>query len=225
MTAPAWVSNTDTDFTSDTSSAAANTPATDSGDRLIAIALTYASRTWGAAPTNWAQLATSGDFVHVYERVNCPSASASTATFTWTGGNTVAIVRVVRISGSHSSDAASISSFGTGTNANPDPPSLNPAASKDWLWLAIAHWSHFFGSDRARTAVPTNYTATTDHDIQPNLGELETSLAYRALTASSEDPGTFTLNGSAQAWRSVTIAVPPAAVAASASRRMLMGVG
>lgn len=230
MTSPAWVSNTDTTFTTAASSYAANTPATDASDRLVAIVLTYASRTWGAAPTDWAQLATSGDYVHVYERVDCPSASAGTATFTISGGTTVAIVRVVRISGSHASDAASISTFGTGTNANPDPPNLDPAVSKDWLWLAIAHWSHFFGTDRSRSSQPTNYTATTDVDIQPSNGELETSLAYRQLTASSENPGTFTLSGNAQTWRAVTIGIPPSVnatgtIAATLQKALFSGSG
>ena len=204
------VSDTDTTFTSNTSTFTANIPATSANDRMLAIMATWASRTWGAAPTGWTQAATSGDYLHVYEKVGCSTASATTADFTFTGGTTVGIVRVILISGGHVSTVASISSFGTGNTANPDPPNLNPAVSDDWLWFAIAHWSHLFGTDRARTAVPSNYTATTDVDIQPSNGELEFSVAWRQTTASSENPGTFTLDGAPQTGRQVTIGIPSA---------------
>ncbi|MGE0227750.1 MAG: hypothetical protein AB7I38_10925 [Dehalococcoidia bacterium] len=217
MTSPSLVSITNTPFTTSAASYVLDTPAVDAGDRLIAVLVVYADRTAGSAPANWTNILADTRF-HVYERIYSTSASASTVTLTHTGSNTVALGRVIRISGSHATDASTITASGSvasGTNANPDPPDLNPAVSKDWLWLAIAEWSHFFGSDRARTAVPTNYTATTDFDIQPGSGELEASIAYRALTASSENPGTFTLDGSAQSWRAITIAVPPGGVAHS----------
>lgn len=213
MAYPAPPEVTDTDFTTNATSYAANLPATiNAGDRLLAFMCTYGSigSNWGAAPAGWSQLGTSNDYTHVYEYINHPGGGGGTVTFTHAGSSTRAIVRIVRIPGARGDTACSISTFGTGSTATPDPPNLDPAVTRDWLWIAFAQWSHAFGTDRARTAVPTNYTPTTDHDIQPSNGELEVSLAYRQLTASSENPGTFTLNGAAQTWRTVTIAVPPA---------------
>lgn len=209
MASPTWISDTDTTFTVASSSWVANTPATTAGDRLLLTVATYQSRTV-TSPSGYNAIITT-DFMHVLEQPNCATAGSGTVTVPIVGGTDTGIVRVTLIRGSHGASATQGSTFTTGTDASPNPPNLNPASSKDWLAVAGALWTHFFGTDRARTAQPSGYTATTDIDIQPTNGELEFSLAYKALSAaSSEDPGAFTLDGAAQGWRAWTLMIPPA---------------
>ena len=61
--------------------------------------------------------------------------------------------------------------------------------------------------DRAITAFPTNYT---DGSQITTTGATGTSLqsARRELNASSDDPGTFTIDSSRR-WAAVTLAVRP----------------
>lgn len=82
-----------------------------------------------------------------------------------------------------------------------DPPSLTPAGgSADYLWFAAA--ASFSGT---ATAAPTNYTNLQAFSASANpLG----GVAQRALTAATENPGTFTGISTSFA-DSCTIAVPP----------------
>lgn len=84
----------------------------------------------------------------------------------------------------------------TGTSATPDPPNNAPhLGSDDYLWLVFA------GKVQASiTGAPTNYTNFTG-----DSSDLSGS-ARRSLTASSEDPGTFS-GSSSFAWMAFTIAI------------------
>lgn len=84
------------------------------------------------------------------------------------------------------------------TNAN--PPSLSPApGSREYLWLAI------MGAEVgcSISAAPTNYGGLIAETGSGTSGSV--AMAYRLLTAGTEDPGTFT--SSSSRWGAVTAAI------------------
>ena len=85
----------------------------------------------------------------------------------------------------------------------PNPASLTPSGgSANYLWLAVFH----AGSNQPATGYPTNYTNGQTIGIASSGSA--TASAQRALTASSEDPGAFTIASSA-AWAAYTVAIKP----------------
>lgn len=103
-------------------------------------------------------------------------------------------------------------------NALLDPPTLAPAdGSQDYLWFAAAA-----SSITTVTGAPTNYTNLQAPTSGTTLGGSVLGVAQRALTAASENPGTFTGGGSNGA--SATVAVAPAAAASGPEpgRRLLL---
>lgn len=100
---------------------------------------------------------------------------------------------------------------GTATSGNstaPNPPSLSPSwGSAATLWLAVEG-----DRDTNNTAatLPTNYTNGL-FALVNDSGTIRArcTSGRRFLTASSEDPGTFTLPGGNQ-WGANTVAIRPA---------------
>jgi len=95
----------------------------------------------------------------------------------------------------------------SGGSGSPDPDSLTPSGgTKEYMWIAC-------GGNRGGgiSAAPTNYinfvaTATTGIGV---------ALCTRNLSASSEDPGTFTT--ASGEWCAMTIAVFPVAASGPAN--------
>jgi len=103
----------------------------------------------------------------------------------------------------------------TGSGTTPDPPSLTPSwGAEDTLWLAC-----MMHDVADITGFPTNYT----DGIESSAGSSSaiTGSARRELNATSENPGTFTVSLSFD-WIANTIAIRPAAAAASPRRRMII---
>lgn len=126
---------------------------------------------------------------------------------------------------------------GSSATLNPDPPSITPTGgSKDYLFIACAHQNgEEIDDDTWATASPTNYTPNpprqkTSGDAGATSTNVSLATAERALTASSEDPGTFTFTQSLQ-WVGATVAVhpgsavTPVADAYTRTRMSLCGVG
>lgn len=150
----------------------------------------------------------------------------SNPTFTSSASTRSASI-ALRISGADRATAPTLATTATGTSATPDPPSVTPPSTKNYLVVA------FFGSageeaddDTWVNTPPTNYTPSPPLQkacgtVGTNLGGL-IGLAYRQLnTGSAENPGTFSIDVSA-AWRAQTILVhpggaPPIYVATSAN--------
>jgi hypothetical protein len=213
VASPTYVSTTNDGAASNQTNMVQDIPAVDAGDRLIAIFCVVDSDA-GTPPTDWTNILDYDD-IHVYERIYASGASATTATFVQSASNWWA-GKVIRISGSHASTASDITPVGSvaaGSNSSaPNSPSLAPAAgSADYLWLSVTCYGHAVGTDRTTSTYPTNYTSTTDADPGGAFGQVRIAAAYRALTASSEDPGAFALSGNIQTWAAITIAVPPPA--------------
>jgi hypothetical protein len=108
-----------------------------------------------------------------------------------------------RITGHDSAQAPEASAGATGNSTSPNPDSLAPTGgAKDYLWIAVE------GNDQgdAASAYPTNYTNGQTNNIGTNNGA-NVAVARRALNASSEDPGTFTIPS--EEWIACTVAVHP----------------
>jgi len=124
--------------------------------------------------------------------------------------NTRSGYSVMQITGHEdpATQAPEVATQATGTSSNPNPPAITPTGgSKDYLFIVTG------GNNDARrsyTGAPTNYANLNAFNTGggPNGGAGAT--AERQLTASTEDPGTFTMDGSAT-WFANTIAVHPAA--------------
>jgi hypothetical protein len=97
----------------------------------------------------------------------------------------------------------------TGSGANADPPSLNPAGwdveAALWVAAAATRFNALF------SVAPVSYTELLHSGGGPANGDDNASLgtALRELSAASEDPGTFT-SGDGGLWVSMTVAVRPA---------------
>lgn len=96
-----------------------------------------------------------------------------------------------------------------GNSTNSNPPSLDTGVSRNYLWIATA--SH--DSTVVASAAPSNYS-NLHTQAAAGVNGASTSTAERALTASSEDPGTFTTGN--EQWVSFTIAIPSSSMGVKA---------
>jgi hypothetical protein len=88
---------------------------------------------------------------------------------------------------------------------NPDPPSLTPTwGSQSCLWLAIAAGRATNGAGVSVSAYPTDYSYY--QNSQALSERMSMGVAARQLTASSQNPGTFTMSGSSN-FSVATIAI------------------
>lgn len=104
------------------------------------------------------------------------------------------------------SNASGSPEFGTpsvANTANPNPPSLTPSGgTKNYLWIAGCT-----SPPVSVSAFPTNYINGVT-SVSGSGTIAQNASAERTLSASSEDPGTFTL-GSAQRSTAYTYSVSP----------------
>jgi hypothetical protein len=101
----------------------------------------------------------------------------------------------------------------TGASATPNPPNLDPAAwgSEDALWEA----AYCVGDDTTTNTYPTNYSGNqTQGNSDTGASAAHLGSCTRALTASSDDPGTFGVAASLD-WTAQTIVIRGAAAGGS----------
>ena len=154
----------------------------------------------------------SGSWAELYDMATGATLAGVGVWLTAAGGDTLTVTSsisvdamhvIYRISGQHASSAPEAGTSATGNSANPDPPTLSPSwGSETTLWLAAMH--HDAGTI---SVIPTNYTDSIKKD---DAGSPIIGTARRALTAASDDPGTFTVSA-IEAWVAQTVAVRPAA--------------
>lgn len=99
----------------------------------------------------------------------------------------------------------------TGASVNPNPPTLTP-----WWGSAYNLWFAVSGSDYNRTvsAYPSGYS-NGRYDRSNNTGGCTVGSASKIASASSDNPGTFTISSSDQ-WVANTIAIAPPTITAAA---------
>lgn len=181
------------------------------GDLVVAIFAVSSGGVASIAPldgASWTKLAEnpSGMTLSVWAVV-APSSSASSAScqvsLSDTNERFRALSTVVVGSDAHNSglNAIAVSSFFSATTAFADPPSLNPGwGAEDILWIAATAYS----GEGSISFYPPNYT----DGVNRTGTDVSYAAAFRKLTASSENPGSFGLPG-VTLWRAVTIAIRP----------------
>ena len=129
-----------------------------------------------------------------------------TATVTTSSATDAAGAQVYRLqTGTYDPDIATWEhATAVAETTNADPPNLAPThGSQDYLWIVVA--SH--DNQEQTTVAPTNYTTLTNSDGDGAANDVGLATARRTLTASSENPGTFT--SADEKWIAATIAIPP----------------
>jgi hypothetical protein len=123
----------------------------------------------------------------------------------------------LRITGAENpaTQAPQIGTTATGSSTTPNPPTVTPGSSKDYLFVAFCGSAGEQADDGTYcTAFPTNYSHVqlekTCGTAGTNLGGMIALGARQLTTGSAEDPGTFTVSEN-NTWRSQTIMVHPAA--------------
>jgi len=211
MSAPVVASVTETAFGTDTFDHYVNMPLTiDAGDLLIVLFANDRSRLV-TTPGGWIELASDTNGQHislsVYYRIAAGIEGGTTVNFI-TSAEEEAAAQVYRITNWHGTTPPEISTAATGSDAAPDPASLNPAGwdVADTLWIAVAGQDR--GDQTGTTAYPAGYTDGTSILSSTGTGSCRTLSACRVLATASEDPGAFTITASEQ-WVAFTIAVRP----------------
>lgn len=195
------------------------------GELLLMFLTTNGGTGTIGVPTGWTSLYNVVNFQGDYNSVGCyriaDGSEGATVTVSLATSNKLGAV-VCRIS---PFDNVATPAAATATTTK-DPPSLSPSwGSADNLWLAIEHFGNISGVTSV-TSYPTNYTGVADAG-NAGANDPHTAIATRALTAATEDPGTYTLqNWSFPGANSATIAVKPGAAAnQNAPQLPLLGVG
>lgn len=196
-----------------------------SGDLLIAICVVYQSSAsagavfsgWGGGFTEFLDVGgtTSNMSIGAAYKV---SNGSETGTFTVTQAATVtghAAMFLLSIPGAHQTTPPEGGTVTHGTTTSANIASLNPAGwgTQDTLWIAIGGVGETAttGSFSGIGTAPTNYGSTATTGISADVvGGLAASVAFRQLTAASDDPATWVTDGSNARNSAVLLAVRPA---------------
>lgn len=216
MTTPVVVDVTASVFDADTTSHAVAMPATANAGELLLCIFANDDVTGVTTPAGWtligAQSGAAGtSSCRVYAKSAAGTEGGTTVDFV-TAGAEVAVAQVYRITGWNGGNPPTTSDIAIATvtgasSVNADPPSLTPTWGSDTnLWIAIANLDN--RSSGANTP-PTNYTNMVYTEAPLAVNRTCVFSAVRALTAATENPGTYT-TAAAQAWVGVTIAIRPA---------------
>lgn len=93
----------------------------------------------------------------------------------------------------------------TGTDAAPDPPDNVCGGPQDYLFLESFHADD---DDDTATYWSTNYSAVAQIQSANSASSCLTGVGQRALSATSENPGTMALAASEE-WVAQTLSIPP----------------
>ncbi|MCJ7575357.1 MAG: Ig-like domain-containing protein, partial [Dehalococcoidia bacterium] len=213
LAAPVVASVTETAFGSDTTDHYVNMPATVNAGDLLIVLFTNDDDATVTTPSGWNLTAsgyiTSQVRLSVYYKIAAGTEGGTTVNFV-TSDSQQAAAQVYRITDWQGTTPPEISTAATGTSAAPDPAFLDPAGwgVSNTLWLAVAGQDR--GSQNGTLAYPISYTNGTSTLSSNTTQSCRIHSARRVLlTATSEDPGPFTIPVSEQ-WVAFTIAVRPA---------------
>ncbi len=180
-------------------------PGTKATDDLVVISLGDAGAgAWSLdSGAGWTELADANGLAVYYKKI---SSSEANPGFAWTGGGRGSYTVWKFAAGTHN-DVPEISTQSSGTDDLPDSNSLSPSGgSSDYQFLSV------FTQEDGRTgltAIPSGYDDANDQFLNSGGGGggVTVGAASKAVTgASSEDPGNWDLNRSAQ-WYAYTISV------------------
>lgn len=181
---------------------------TQSGDMLLAlIAYGNVAPATVTMPTSWVLVGSVGATqrlrVHWKQATDTDAGATLTASTSGSTRAAIALLRIIDVgSMTKPIETAVVSQNSTAT---PDPPSLTVTSfpGNDILFIAATGVQ----SGKIATAFPTNYSGNqTTVSASAGVG---LSYASRVVSATTENPGTFTMDSSATAG-SITIAIRPA---------------
>ena len=213
--------------TADVTTHTVNLPASiGAGDLLVAFACVDASPTI-TEPSGWSVLHStangSANTGAIWYKVASGSEGA-TMTFATSAGQQSAHI-TWRVTGhGHSASAPNSGTAATGTDANPNPPSLTPAAgAQDYLWVVTECNDN---GQETVTAYPADYTSNQLNINNGNVAGAAQAVASRNLNTTTQDPGTFTITTATEQWVTQTLAIAPAPPAdpATTPGQFLMGM-
>jgi hypothetical protein len=165
---------------------------------------------WTAVPNGSATSGSGGVTGSIFAKVATGSEGGSSVNFATSNSQSVSwqIYRILAANwyGDLTNGVAAAHGSGASTTT-PDPPALDPPNwdTESALWIAYVAGSSY----TSVTSSPTNYGTATHNNSGTTTGDASTSTATRSLSASSEDPGTFTMSGTAQASVPFTVAIRP----------------
>lgn len=219
MAYPTPGTQVNTDFGSSVTSMSVNMPATvDAGDLLLTFVVVRNAITWNTIPTNWNKITEQAGGGSVGETsifYKIADGTEDGGTATWVASAlTTAAWQTMRITTWHGTTVPEVGTASSGDSSSANPPTLTPSwGSAETLWIVVA--GHTAASAAAFTAAPTNYITFANNGASSGGSACSIASATRQLTATSEDPGTFTAGGSNRWWAAQTIAIRPAAVGGS----------
>lgn len=200
------------------------------GDLLIAIIVAYQSSTTNAQFSGW-----SDSFTEFHDS-GTSTTLAIGAAYKWSDGTETAAPTVTQaatitgdasmfllsIAGAHATTPPEAGSRADGTSAVADPASFNPGGwdSEPTLWISVVGSGMTSGTGSwtaTGTTGPTNYTDRVDTNASDTstTGDCEAAVAFRQLTAASEDiDNTAGVDTSNARNSALVIAVRPAEVPA-----------
>ena len=213
LAAPVVASVTETAFGSDTTGHNVTMPATVNAGDLLIVLFTNDGDATVTTPSEWTELASNeadgAVRLSVYYKIAAGTEGGTTVNFV-TSASEQAAAQVYRITDWHGTTPPEISTAATETSTAPDPAFLDPAGwgVSNTLWLAVAGQDR--GDQSGTLAYPISYINGTSTQSSSAVGCCRIHSARRVLlTATSEDPGPFTIPVTEQ-WVAFTIAVRPA---------------
>ncbi len=166
------------------------------GELLILCMMLDRDRSAPSGLSGWTQLfwANGDPGLGLYYKT---AAGGETLTLTYSPGLSAsyAVLRIANWQGTPETTTSA-----TGSSANPDSGSISPSWGTASASFFISMHSLFNTSSITTTAAPTNYTGPFPSSAGSG------AMAYRVLTASSENPGAATISSS-NGWAARTIAI------------------
>lgn len=180
------------------------------GDLLLAILTTSnGSAVTLSPPTGWSNVtgaASSNANTNqgAFYKISDGTEGGTTVTSTDSSLVTNSVAVCYRITGHDPATPPEAANANNASSATPDPPNLTPSwGSAANLWIAA------FGRRSAACTMDAYASGYTIGQVGGDASNCKTFAATKVATASSENPGTFTLSNAAQ-WNALTIAVRPA---------------
>jgi hypothetical protein len=181
------------------------------GDRVV-ILLSLATAQTISVPAGWVNHTNRNGRLHVIYKDLTGSEGTSVTVTVATNCKFSAIIYHITTNTFDATVAPTLSSVGSGTSANPDPPNCNPGTAADYLWIAgFAHAGEELDDDTWCNSAPTNFgtlSQKTSGTGGTSASNCSIATADRSVNASSQDPGTFNTDQSL-AYESITVAIHP----------------
>jgi len=220
MASPTLAATNKTDGSSAATNKVCNLPATIAPNDLLLLCLRSAGADTHVTPTGWTSLflndtsdASDDSFSLWYKLATASDVGLGTVTVN--GSASVKFASISwRVTG-HANPSDQAPQFATlvvGTNTTPDPGTVTPTGgSKDYLFLWLGSWD---GEQTTPPAapLPTNYTSSvgaSSGTAAATTTNCQCATASRQATASSENPGTWTISVAPTGWTATVVAIHP----------------